>query len=493
MVTMNIPSAPDVAPPEEPAADAPAPIEAATGNPSVPHSEACTPRPPPPWRERASALFRLATLRRFDAAALPSSVLPGLVVGACAVAGWIAIDARRSAPVRAFEPYGFVELAWFVLGVLGIAAAMNIGSRTRLGYARALTLVGLVTPALLAGWLGWEGIAYGDPPQLDAVALASLGAPLAYAALVWLRGLAGLLARGAAAAWLWALVGLCGFGAGSTALGAQPGFWYTQEAEPASADDALWARTNALLFSQQGRIDEALRKIPAAPPGPPHAYFLGFAGFGDQKVFANEIALARRVVERRFDIGPRALSLLNDRRDVDSAPLASVSALRYALRRLGERMNVDKDVLVLALSSHGGEDATLSVTNGSLPFEDLTAQDLADALAKSGIRWRVIVISACHAGAFIPALKDANTIVITAAAPDRSSFGCADDRDLTYFGEAFWRDALPLAPSLRAAFDTARHEIHRRETSEGFTPSQPTAWFGPAMEAHVARVFEPPL
>jgi hypothetical protein len=132
------------------------------------------------------------------------------------------------------------------------------------------------------------------------------------------------------------------------------------------------------------------------------------------------------------------------------------------------------------------------VRNGLLPFEDLSATALADALAKSGIRWRVIIVSACHAGTFIPPLKDAHTIVITAAAPDRSSFGCADDRDLTYFGEAFYRDALPTAPSLRAAFDTARRAVEQRELAEGFTPSRPVAWFGPAMESHLQRVFTPP-
>ena len=80
-----------------------------------------------------------------------------------------------------------------------------------------------------------------------------------------------------------------------------------------------------------------------------------------------------------------------------------------------------------------------------LPLRDLTGEALADALRASGIKWRVIVISACHSGAFIESLKDPYTMVITAAAPDRTSFGCSDDRDLTYFGEAFFRDSLPQA------------------------------------------------
>ena len=518
---------------------------------------------PPTARVRALAIWRLLTLRRVPADALPHGPLAGIVGGVLAAALWIALDARRSAPLKGFEPYAFTELAWFALGALGIAALMNLGSRWRLGYARALDLVGLTAPALAIAWLRWEDVAYGAAlangahgegqasGAATAFVLFGICAPLTWSTLLWLRGLTAGLGRAAAdgaaagraaanqlaanqlaasqlaatrvedgivaiaqdavahpyahaatpyAACLWALVGLAALGAGSTALGAQARFWYTAEGEAGQTDAAsvsdaeaqAWARANALLFSQPARIDAAIAKMPAATPGPPRAWFLGFAGDGDQRVFANEIGLAQRVLGQRFGTGTRALALLNDRRDVDRAPLASASALRHALQRLGARMNRDKDVLVLALSSHGGEDATLAVRNGMLPFEDLSATVLADALAKSGIRWRVIIVSACHAGSFIPALKDAHTIVIAAAAPDRSSFGCADDRDLTYFGEAFYRDALPAAPTLRAAFDIARRSVERRELAEGFTPSRPVAWFGPALEAHLARVFTTP-
>lgn len=100
----------------------------------------------------------------------------------------------------------------------------------------------------------------------------------------------------------------------------------------------------------------------------------------------------------------------------------------------------------------------------------------------AGIRRRIIVISACHAGAFIPILKDPSTIIITAAAADRTSFGCSDDRDLTHFGGAFYRDALPTAATLDQAFATATASIARREASEHITPSKPQAYFGADLE-----------
>ena len=117
-----------------------------------------------------------------------------------------------------------------------------------------------------------------------------------------------------------------------------------------------------------------------------------------------------------------------------------------------------------------------------LPLEQVTGDNLAAALHDSGIKWRIIVISACHAGAFIDALKDPNTVLITAAAADKTSFGCSDDRDLTYFGEAFYRDALPRATSLQDAFALTRSSIAAREQAEKVTASDPQAWFGPQIQ-----------
>jgi hypothetical protein len=44
---------------------------------------------------------------------------------------------------------------------------------------------------------------------------------------------------------------------------------------------------------------------------------------------------------------------------------------------------------------------------------------------------------------------------------ERTAFGCSDDRDLTYFSEAFFRDALPAAADLEAMFDPGLLERER--------------------------------
>jgi hypothetical protein len=146
------------------------------------------------------------------------------------------------------------------------------------------------------------------------------------------------------------------------------------------------------------------------------------------------------------------------------------------------------DVLFLALSSHGWHDATIDISNPGIRPATLSAKQLADALDHSGIRWRVIVISACYSGSFLEKLRDERTIVLTAAAWNKPSFGCSDDRHLTYFGEGFYRDALPAARDLREAFEITSREITKREQAEKRVPSEPQAYFGSQLEARMAEL-----
>lgn len=254
-----------------------------------------------------------------------------------------------------------------------------------------------------------------------------------------------------------------------------------------AADVAHDERIESMLIEQPLRISAALQDVVPSDGNAPAAFFIGFAGFGEERVFAEEIRFAAGVIAERYGTADRSLLLLNDRRDIESQPIATVSSLRYALHAMAARMDLERDVLFLSLSSHGSEDF-LVVSHEPLMLENLTDEALADALEDAGIKWRVIVISACHSGSFIDELRNPDTIVITAAAADRTSFGCTDDRALTYFGEAFYRDALPGADSLRAAFKKTTEAITRRERREDIEPSHPQAYFGKAIEARLGQL-----
>ncbi|HKT72765.1 MAG TPA: C13 family peptidase, partial [Steroidobacteraceae bacterium] len=237
--------------------------------------------------------------------------------------------------------------------------------------------------------------------------------------------------------------------------------WLTDDAAQDEPDDA---QTESLLYEQPARIAAALDDLAPQRSGQSDVFFLGFAGFGGQSIFKREALYAEQVLADHFDSGDRSVELINDEEDRDSYPLASVSGLQQALKGLSGRMDLDQDVLVLMLTSHGSADG-LAIGNGALPLQQLAPADLRRVLEESGIKWRVIIVSACYSGVFLDAVKNDDTLVITASDAQHSSFGCDDDRDLTYFGEAFLRDSVPTTRTLEDAFHKASGLIHQRETT----------------------------
>ena len=427
-----------------------------------------------------AVLLRWWTGRSSGPAPLSGAAAPIMVLSLASLLAWSYLDWRVSTPEPEFSVYGIPFFAWYALGVVSLAGLLRWRAYPAPRMDHALVLVLGLAPFLF-------GLIALPDEQAAVNWVLAAEVLLGIAMTIYLaRGMDSITGQAQRFAVLNGMVFVAAFCLISNSLNAVPSFWTV--AEPVVADTVADARSEQLLFDQAGRIDQALARIhPGAGVGPA-AYFLGFAGVADQKVFAEEVGLAKRVLSERYRIESRSLTLINDDRDLDRAPLATVSGLRYALRGLAGRMNRDDDVLFLAISSHGSQDRAIAVSNAALPLNDLTDDDLADALRQSGIKWRVLIISACYAGGFIDALKDARTIVIAAAAKDRTSFGCTNDRDLTYFGEAFYRDALPAAHSLRAAFETARNEIVRRERAERETPSNPQAYFGQDMESKLAAM-----
>jgi Peptidase C13 family len=426
--------------------------------------------------------LRLWCLR--SAAAEPRGSPLGAVIVLCVscFSAWLAVDWWQRQPDPEFSFDGIPLLAWYVLAVVALAGLLRWGSRPRPAFAAMLVLalaaapvplllVGVVAFYLQQPWFWWAGAA------------------AVYLCVFFLRGLHALSGRPQRSTALLGVLFVAAFMWSSDAVDAIPDVWNPRDGSDSGlVSEDLQAERESALFEQADRIDAALEAVHRDSAAAPQAFFMGFAGVGEQKVFAQEIGLASRVLGERFKIGDRHLSLINDQRDLRSAPLASVTGLNYALQGLAERMDPDRDVLFLSISSHGAEEPSIAVSNSGMPLASLNAEDLAEALRESGIRWRVILISACYAGGFIDALRDPRTIVITAAAKDRTSFGCSNDRDLTYFGEAFYRDALPEAKSLRDAFEAAKKAIAAREQSEHETPSNPQAYFGAELEAKLAAM-----
>jgi hypothetical protein len=448
---------------------------------SEPPSTDIPPSEDPPCPSWGGALARLWCLRRLDTLPRGRPTVAVLALSLCLLAAWVLIDHWQRQPDPEFSIDGIPLLGWYVIAVLGLVAILEWRSAPRPPPGQVLLLaLGAVPLPLLLFSVATYLL---DAPWFWAVACLVGVYSIAYLA----RGLLSFTGQRQRVAALAGFIFVAAFVWVSNQVNAIPDLWNPRDSNAAATDDALVER-EAALFEQADRIDAALDAVHRDAGAEPQAFFLGFAGVGDEKVFAQEIGLASRVIGERFHVGDRHVSLLNDERDLARAPLASVTGLSYALRGLASRMDLDKDVLFLSISSHGSQEPVIAVSNSQFPFKDLTADDLTDALHDAGIKWRVIVISACYAGGFIDSLRDADTIVIAAAAADRTSFGCSNDRDLTYFGEAFYRDALPEAKSLREAFETAKKAIALREHEEKVTPSNPQAYFGEAIEAKLGTL-----
>jgi hypothetical protein len=213
------------------------------------------------------------------------------------------------------------------------------------------------------------------------------------------------------------------------------------------------------------------------------AYVLS-AALWDEHVFQNEAEGAAAVLSQRFNAVGRTIVLSNGKgAGVERThPGARPSEVAAALARIGEVMDRNEDVLVLYMTSHGQPDGALGVQDQFRGYAIYPAT-LRESLDQIGIRNRLIIVSACFAGAFIPALQNDTTIVLAAAAHDRTSFGCVPENDWTFFGDALMNQTLRQNRSLPDAFNMAKVLIESWEARENVRPSLPQSYVGAQTQA----------
>lgn len=252
--------------------------------------------------------------------------------------------------------------------------------------------------------------------------------------------------------------------------------------ESATSEEDLPSVASEEILNLQGRLLRLeLDSLASERLGVVDLYFVGFASYDDQDVFMKEAGSARELMERRFDARGRAVTLVNNPHTLTDQPIATVSNLTATLQHVGRTMNPEEDILFLFLTSHGLP-SQLEVKFDPLELRPLHPAELRQALDAAGIKWRVIVISACYAGSFIPALRDEHTLVITAADGQSTSFGCSSDAEFTYFGRAFFGEHLGDTYSFEEAYRRAAATVDGWEKRRGYEPSRPQLELGSAME-----------
>lgn len=234
-------------------------------------------------------------------------------------------------------------------------------------------------------------------------------------------------------------------------------------------------------------LNEALERLPAQRPGVTDVYVLSAAFWGDP-VFEREASQAASILEEHFGVSGAVILSAGTGAGERRYPAASPNNLQSAIGRIGSIIDPTEDLVVVFLTSHGSQDGSVAILEQNRLAGSLRPAHLRDALSSAGIRNRVVIVSACFSGAFIAPLMNADTIVLTAAAPDRTSFGCQPTREWTYFGDAYFSRALRGGAGLVGGFDQAVTLIRQWEREQNLTPSNPQKSVGANAAAMVSRL-----
>jgi Peptidase C13 family len=364
-------------------------------------------------------------------------LIPWWSSGLSALLVWAALWRHRSA-ASAPRPAGVAT--WFLLSFVGTVPLLLAGQALNIAHARDAIPSWLASGAV--AWTVFIGlIVWGLLIQL------------------WLGVQFGLRR--------WRLVALTSALFGLSLLGA----WHFRD----SAWEAIRERddrprlslTQEIFERQQALWQETVQGLAPQRPGVVDVYGLVFAPYAYEDVFLRESDMVAGVLADRFEAQGRVLRLVNHARTADSLPWATPLNLQRAISALAQRMDREQDVLVVYLTSHGASNFRLAAEHWPLQVPGLTPQDLRQALDASGVRHRVIAVSACYSGGWVQPLAGDTTLVMTAADPENTSYGCGRKSELTFFGRAVFHEQLRATHSFEQAFAAAVPVIKRREEEAG--------------------------
>ncbi|MFO0541558.1 MAG: C13 family peptidase [Phenylobacterium sp.] len=189
----------------------------------------------------------------------------------------------------------------------------------------------------------------------------------------------------------------------------------------------------------------------------------------------------------------------NARRDIAAELVRlgfnSSNILQYSVRpeRYGKERLAKSDIRAIfegmsQLTARNPDGCLVYLTTHGLPQGAVVDQSilppgiLAAMLERTcGARPTIAVISACFSGVFVPDLGAANRMVMTAARPDRTSFGCGESNRYPFFDECFLQ-STGSAHDFGGLANLVRSCVAAREVQEGVRPpSEPQVFIGPQL------------
>jgi hypothetical protein len=236
-------------------------------------------------------------------------------------------------------------------------------------------------------------------------------------------------------------------------------------------------RSPKWLLDDQRKLDRSLAALQPQKPGQVDAYVV-VVGLDSDPIFGREAREAGKVLSRRYNAVGHTIVLAGTEGSGPSAlPNGSPRNLAVALARVAELMDKKQDVLVLYTAGHGAK-VGLAYHDGDDGFGIIPPERMARLFDELGIKNRLLILSACFSGIFVPTLSNDTTALFTAASADRTSFGCQSDKDWTFYGDAMINNALRQPVPLAKAGEDARALVSKWEAMGNVTPSQPQIAIG---------------
>lgn len=247
------------------------------------------------------------------------------------------------------------------------------------------------------------------------------------------------------------------------------------------------------------RFNQALAVLKPQRPDRVDA-FVVVAALDTAPVFEREAREAGRVLASRFGAEGRTLVLAEDEGGDKADGAATPERLALALDRMASLMDRDSDVLVLYTTSHGSPQAGLNFRDPARGSAIVTPDQLAAMVNGPGIKNRLVILQACFAGQFVPALQSPSSVVATAASEMTSSFGCTAGNDWTFFGYALVDLAMRTPDTFVRQFRRAFVTILGWEKKLDIKPSRPqisvgsdtAAWLA-ALDSHAPEAASAPV
>ena len=242
--------------------------------------------------------------------------------------------------------------------------------------------------------------------------------------------------------------------------------WWREFDAVQNDPDAISPASEAVLAAQQFMLDRALDQLEDERPGVTDLYFVGFAPDARRPGFVTDVDAAQRAMDERWNTNGRSVVLVNSPLTVAERPFATITHLREVLLEIGDIIDADDDIVMIYLAGSSGKDHALTAVNPPLELIGLTPQGLRQLLDAAGIRWRIVVVSTCYAGAWVDALQDDETMVVASSPADVRGNDCTGGIAPTAFGDAFFANAVRRTDDLAQAFDAARKSLVARHEAE---------------------------